>query len=65
MTKGGYKFVQVLLPVKTHRSLTDVSRKLHQSNAETVRNAIENFLKDSKSTNSQCLRGDSNDRNDK
>ena len=44
MTKDGYRFVQVLLPVKIHRSLTDTSRKLQQSNAETVRNAINSFL---------------------
>lgn len=45
VVKGGYKFVQLLLPVKTHKNLTDISRKLHQSNAETVRNAIDAFLK--------------------
>ena len=44
MTKDGYRFIQVLLPVKTHRSLTDVSRKLNQSKAETVRNAIDAYL---------------------
>jgi len=42
--KDGYRFVQLLLPVKTHKKLTDTSRKLHQSNSETVRKAIEAFL---------------------
>ncbi len=50
MTKDGYRFVQVLLPVKTHKSLTGISRKLRKSNAETVRNAIEAFLKNPKCT---------------
>ncbi|GEM_PF-6798993 len=44
MKKDGYRFVQVLLPVKTHKNLADTSKKLGQSNAETVRNAIESFL---------------------
>jgi len=29
---------------KTHKNLTDTSRKFHQSNAETVRNAIDAYL---------------------
>jgi hypothetical protein len=44
MTKDGYRFIQVLIPAKTHKNLTDKSRKLHQSNAETVRNAIDAYL---------------------
>jgi len=43
--KEGYRFIQGLIPVKMHKELTEASRKLGQSRAETLRNAIEAFLK--------------------
>ena len=44
MTKDGYRFIQGLIPVKMHKKLSETSRRLNQSNAETLRNAIGLFL---------------------
>lgn len=48
VAKDGYRFVQGLIPTKMHRDLTEVSRKMGQSRSETLRNAIEAFLKNKK-----------------
>lgn len=48
IVKDGYRFIQGLLPTKMHRELTEFSRKLGQSRSESLRKAIENFLKDGK-----------------
>lgn len=45
VVKEGYRFIQGLLPAKMHREFTEFSRKLGKSRSETLRNAIENFLK--------------------
>ncbi len=55
MEKGGYKFIQALIPVKTHKHLIEKSRKLNQSNAETIRNAIAAYLGiEIRSSNDSC-----------
>ena len=48
MTKNGYRFIQALISVKTHKKLTDTSRRLNQSNAATIRGAIEVFWENPK-----------------
>lgn len=53
--KEGYRFIQGLIPAKMHKEFTGISKKLGQSKAETLRNAIEAFLKTSL--------GDSNEQN--
>ena len=58
MMKDGYRFVQVLVPVKTHKVLTETSRKLRQSNAETVRVAIDAFLKNPSCKGSEDTKND-------
>lgn len=45
VVKDGYRFIQGLIPVKMHRELTRISRELGQSRSETLRQAIEHFLK--------------------
>ncbi len=50
VVKDGYRFIQGLLPAKMHKKLTEVSRKLGQARSETLRNAIEAFLKNPKCT---------------
>lgn len=45
VVKDGYRFVQGLIPTKMHKELTEASRKLGQSRSETLRNAIDAFLK--------------------
>lgn len=45
IAKDGYRFIQGLLPAKTHREFTELSRKLGQSRSETLRNAIDAFLR--------------------
>lgn len=63
VVNDGYRFIQGLLPAKMHKDFTVLSRKLEQSRSELLRQAIEHFLKDSKSINTQCPGGNSNDRN--
>ena len=45
VSKDGYRFIQGLIPMKMHKELTEASRKLGQSRSETIRNAIDAFLK--------------------
>lgn len=42
--KDGYRFIQGLLPAKTHREFTELSKRLKQPRSETLRNAIDAFL---------------------
>ena len=49
VTKDGFRFIQGLIPVKMHKKLTNFSRELGQSNAKTVRDAIDSFLENAKS----------------
>ena len=43
--KDGYRFIQGLIPVKMHRELTRISKELGQSRSESLRDAIDAFLK--------------------
>ena len=56
--KEGYRFIQGLIPAKTHKEFSGISKKLGQSKAETLRNAIEAFLK-----NPSCKCEDKNNEN--
>lgn len=53
IVKDGYRFIQGLIPAKMHKDLTKISRDLGQSRAETLRNAIEAFLKTPKGKSSE------------
>lgn len=45
VVKDGYRFIQGLLPARMHKDFTELSRKLGKSRSETLRNAIDTFLK--------------------
>ncbi|MBM2834937.1 MAG: hypothetical protein HW406_2098 [Candidatus Brocadiaceae bacterium] len=55
VVKDGYRFIQGLISVRMHKELTKFSRELGQSNAQTVRDAIDSFL-----TNAKCKRAVAN-----
>lgn len=43
--KEGYRFIQGLIPAKIHKEFSGISKKMGQSRAETLRKAIECYLK--------------------
>jgi len=48
VVKDGYRFIQGLIPVKMHKELTKISRERGHSRSESLRNAIDSFLKNAK-----------------
>lgn len=46
VVKDGYRFIQGLLPVRMHKDFTELSRKLGQSRSESLRDAIDHYMKE-------------------
>lgn len=45
---GGYRLIQGLIPVEMYKELTETSRRLEQPRSESLRVAINAFLKNTK-----------------